>query len=95
MPKTSQFGTWANNSSPATTSDSTKTASQEYPAIKGVTITNGMRHIAAVENAVATGIRQISKRERRSVLAMYSTAFRLARKGVVRLAKRMEEGGEL
>ena len=95
MPRNRAFGLRAKNSSPATTSDSTKTVSKEYPAIKGVTINNGMRHITAVENAVESGIMEVPKRERRSVLGMYSTAFRLARRGVVNLANQMEKEGEL
>ena len=95
MPRNRELGIWTNNSSPATTPDRAKSVSNEYPGISGVSITNGIRYISAVENAVEGGIRSVPLRERRSVLGMFSTAFRLARRGIVELSKRMEKEGEL
>lgn len=106
MPNKCEIGTQPKHSRLASTLDRAKSVSflrrlfskpksKNYPGISGVDITNGLRYITAVEDAVEKGIRDVYKRERRNILSVYKTAFHLAERGVVDLMHKMTEEGEL
>ena len=82
MPKTAQDENREKNSNPVIAPDRAKSESSlRYPAIAGVTISNGIRFIAAVEDAVNRD--------------MFKTTLRLSQRGLVDLTHRLEKEGEL
>ena len=97
MPRTAQKNeNQEKNSNPVIAPDRARSESTlRYPAIAGVTISNGIRFIAAVEDAVNRDILSIPKRERRSILTMFKTTLRLSQRGLVELTHRLEKEGEL
>ena len=65
-----------------------------YPVIPDVTLENGFRHIAAVEETLYS-IRELPVETRRMTLNAYAFAFKTAYDSVISLRNRLEKEGEL
>lgn len=66
-----------------------------YPAIKGVTLINGLRYITAIDDVVRREIGSVPAEIRRDTLSLYISALRITARGLESLLGDHEEGGLL